>query len=143
MQSRNRFLNEYENSCIINRLLELNSPDVAGHARVTDVQRRRRTEPRLLIGGTDREVASKYWNFKFCELLSTGLCHGCASVNLRQHHRMQNVGFWVVLASSFDGVLHLPLRPASFKDITVAGAGRRAVQRWPVGESAWPQIVGN
>jgi integrase len=27
MQSRNRFLNEYENSCIINRLLELNSPD--------------------------------------------------------------------------------------------------------------------
>jgi hypothetical protein len=26
MQSRNRFLNEYKNSCIINRLLELNSP---------------------------------------------------------------------------------------------------------------------
>jgi hypothetical protein len=26
MQSRNRFLNEYENYCIINRLLELNSP---------------------------------------------------------------------------------------------------------------------
>jgi hypothetical protein len=30
MQSRNRFLNEYENSCIINRLLELNSPGGAG-----------------------------------------------------------------------------------------------------------------
>ncbi len=26
MQSRNRFLNEYENYCIIKRLLELNSP---------------------------------------------------------------------------------------------------------------------
>jgi len=28
MQSRNRFLNEYESSCIINLLLELNSPGV-------------------------------------------------------------------------------------------------------------------
>jgi hypothetical protein len=30
MQSRNRFLNEYESYCIIKRLLELNSPD-EGH----------------------------------------------------------------------------------------------------------------
>ena len=28
MQGRNRFLNEYESYCIINRLLELNSPGV-------------------------------------------------------------------------------------------------------------------
>jgi hypothetical protein len=30
MQSRNRFLNEYENYCIIKRLLELNSPVETG-----------------------------------------------------------------------------------------------------------------
>jgi hypothetical protein len=39
MQSRNRFLNEYENYCIIKRLLELNSPAVPGACRFAEERR--------------------------------------------------------------------------------------------------------